>query len=310
MAAETKAGSGVAWLALFVAAAGVGLAFHASRRPAPDREAESEADLLDPKSLENRINNLEGRLETAQNQIVALQERLTKAEKSSEEALSAARGAARVAAELAGPVGTGKGGTPPEGKPPGEDEKKAEGEKILGLIRSGEIPEGGVFTLFRRAQELGVLDEALAEMEKYAAAHAGDPDVQVRLGGAYIVKLMAVPDGMQRGAWSAKSLAACEAALKIDPEHWDAQYMKGMNLSQWPAFMGRQPEAIRTFEKLIEQQERGMADPKFTQTYYQLGNTYRAAGNLDKARKVFARGLELFPEDRQLKEQIDLLDKK
>jgi tetratricopeptide (TPR) repeat protein len=86
--------------------------------------------------------------------------------------------------------------------------------------------------------------------------------------------------------------------------------MKGMNLSQWPAFLGRQPEAIKTFEKLIEQQERGPTNPKYTATYFQLGNTYRAAGNLDKARKVFARGLELYPEDKNLKEQIELLDKR
>src|SRR5690242_8912944 len=115
-------GNGIAWLALFVGAAALGLSFHASRRPASSGDNESEADLLDPKSLENRINNLEGRLETVQNQVVALQERLTKAEKETAEALATARGAARMAADVAGPAGAG-GGTPAE-KDPGEMEKK------------------------------------------------------------------------------------------------------------------------------------------------------------------------------------------
>ena len=60
----------------------------------------------------------------------------------------------------------------------------------------------------------------------------------------------------------------------------------------------------------LRAQERGAPDARYSQTYYQLGNTYRAAGNLEKARKVFARGLEVFPEDKQLKEQLELLDKK
>jgi len=307
MAAE--GGSGVAWVALLVGAAGVGLALNAAHRPAPDREAESEADLLDPKSMENRIADLEGRLEKAQNRLATLEERATKTEKATEEAAGIARGAARLAGDLAGATGTG-GGKPAEDDPKKaeEDAKRAEGEKLLAAIRGGEIPDS--FALFRKAGELGVLDKALAEMEKYVEAHPESVDARIDLAGAYIVKLMAVPEGMERGAWSQKSVAACEAALKIDPENWDAQYMKGMNLSQWPAFLGRQPEAIKTFEKLIEQQERGAPNPRYTQTYYQLGNTYRAAGNLEKARKVFARGLELYPEDKQLKEQIDLLDKR
>lgn len=299
----SSSGAAVAWIALFAGAAGIGLALKAGKQAPVSRDAESETDLLDAKSMENRLNDAEGRLESAQKRIAALEERLTKAERTAEEAAGLARSAAGAVAGAVYPTGApadgGKG-----------TEKPTDGESLLAQIREGRIPEDGTFALFQKAKDLGVLDEALKEMEKYAAAHPGDADVQVELASAYIVKLMAVPDGMERGTWSMKSLAACENALKIDPEHWDAQFTKGMNLSQWPAFLGKQPEAIRTFEKLIEQQERGAPDPGYAQTYYQLGNTYRTAGNLEKARKVFTRGLELFPEDKQLREQLDLLDKK
>ena len=302
-------GGGVAWLALVAAAGALGLAIHAGRKAGPGKGAESEVDLLDAKSLEGRLHDVEGRLEESQKRLTALEERFEKVSKDAAEASAQARNATRILAEKGGAAAV----SPAEdeaGRKASEEEKRVEGERLLAVIRDGQIPEGGVFAMFNRLRDIGYLDKALAELEKYAKAHADDADTQVELAGAYIVKLMAVPDGMERGAWSMKSLAACEEALRSQPEHWGAQYMKGMNLSQWPAFLGKQPEAIKTFEKLIEQQERGAPEARYAQSYYQLGNTYRSAGNMEKARKVFARGLEIFPEDKQLREQLELLDKK
>ncbi len=307
--------SALAWIALLVGAAGVGLGIRAGMAPPKDRDQDSMADLMDAPSLENRINNLEGRLESSSQRIKDLEGRLTKAEAAAEEAGKAARqartlfeDAARAQAQ-ANPKGPGVVPATAAGSEEDAD-RKAAAETLLATIRDGKIPEGGVFALFLKAKELGVLDQALAEMEKYAAAHADDPDAQVELATAYIQKLMSVPEGMERGAWSMKSITSCEAALKLNPEHWGAQFIKGMNLSQWPAFLGKQPEAIRTFEKLIEQQERSAPDPKYAQTYFQLGTTYRAAGNLEKARSAFARGLELYPDNKQIKDQIEMLDRK
>jgi tetratricopeptide (TPR) repeat protein len=309
----TNPSSALAWIALVVGAAGVGLALRAGTTSSKEKEEDGMSDLLDARSMENRLNGAEGRLETAAQRIKDLEGRLTRAEAAADEAGRIARQASRLIEETArarsGPKGAGV--ISPTGTPAEEDaDRKAAADAVLSQIREGKIPEGGVFNLFLKAKDLGILDQALAEMEKYAAAHADDPDAQVELAAAYIQKLMAVPEGMERGAWSQKSINSCEAALKINPEHWSAQFIKGMNLSQWPAFLGKQPEAIRTFEKLIEQQERTAPDPKFAQTYFQLGTTYRAAGNTEKARAVFARGLELYPENKQIKDQIEMLDKK
>lgn len=314
--ATTPSSSALAWVALLVGAAGVGLALRAGSSAPKEKEQDSMADLMDARSMENRLHDVEGRLESATQRIKDLESRAAKAEAAAEEAGRVAREARGRLEEMArgpsGAKGAGAGAAvSATSQSPEEDaERKAAVEGLLSTIREGRIPEGGAFALFQKAKDLGILDQALAEMEKYAAAHADDPDAQVELATAYIQKLMAVPEGMERGAWSQKAISSCDAALKVSPEHWAAQYIKAMNLSQWPAFLGKQPEAIRTFEKLIEQQERSPSDPKFAQTYYQLGNTYRAAGNLDKARAVFTRGLEMFPDNKQLKDQIELLDKK
>jgi tetratricopeptide (TPR) repeat protein len=297
-------GGAVSWVALAAATAAIGVAVFAGGPRSAKEPADEDADLLDAKSLENRLHDAETRLEAAEKRLQEALDRLDRAEKAPREAGPGGAGGTGTGAAPPTAVGPDAPGTPEDAA------KKAEAEDLLRSIREGRLPEDGVFAAFTKAKDLGVLDEALAEMEKYAAAHADDPDAQVDLAGAYIVKLMQVPDGMERGTWSAKSIAACEAALKIDPEHWGGQFTKAMNLSQWPAFLGKQPEAIRTFEKLVEQQERSPSDPRFAQTYYQLGNTYRTAGNVEKAKEVFRRGLERFPDNRPLKEQLDLLDKR
>jgi tetratricopeptide (TPR) repeat protein len=298
----------VAWAAVLLGGAGLAVGLRAGGGGGAAAPRDDDRDLLDARSAENRIADLEARLEQAQNRLDAAEGRLGKAEEKAEGALDTARNALRLHGEK-GALGVAGGAAPPA-EDPEVAARKAKGAEILARIREGRIPEEGVLPFFQEAKDAGVLDEALKEMEAWAKARADDPDAQVDLAQAYIAKLMAVPDGMERGTWSMKSLAACEAALKIQPEHWSAQFVKGMNLSQWPAFLGKQPEAIRTFEKLIEQQERSPPQAEFAQTYFQLGTVYRSAGNVDKAREAFRKGLAAFPEHRALKDQLELLDKR
>ena len=289
----------IAWAALAVAVLSFAL------RPRAGSAPDSDADLGDSKSLENRINDLEGRMEAAEMRQREADERIAKTERLAHEA----SGNAARAVDLV----KGAGGTSPVVDSKDQPTEKARNEKkeqILAAIRSGRLGEQDVMEIFGNAKDLGFLDEALAEMEKYAVAHAQEADAQVDLAGAYVVKLMSVANDMEKGTWSMKSIQACERALKIEPEHWGAQFVKGMNLSQWPDFMGKQPEAIRTFEKLVEQQERSPPKEEFAETYYHLGNIYRKTGNTSKALEVFKRGLALFPDDKVLREQIEVIEKR
>lgn len=300
----------VSWAALVLAVAGLGIALTSGKaRTGGVVETESEADLGDRASLENRLHDAETRLEAAERRIRDLEPRVAAAERSSATAAGEAARAVEMARGAGGGAGTVvEGGSAP--LPATDAGRKAELEAILTSLRGGTFSRDSIFDLMTRARELGGLDEALREMEKYAASRATDPNVQVAMGTAYAAKLLSVPDGPERGQWAMKSLASYEAALKLDPEHWDAQFAKAFNLSRWPAFLGRQPEAIQTFERLIEQQERSPQDPRFAQTYFQLGNTYREAGNTDKALEVFRRGLQAFPGDQALRDQIQLLEKR
>lgn len=293
----------VSWAALALAAAALVAALSGGGDSGP-LETEDESDLASAENLESRLHDVEGRLEAAERRLSEMDPRLGRVERTAEAALGEARAAA---AGGSGTTATAGGADP---VPAGDAEKRAALDALVASIRSGSFSAEGAFALMERARQLGGIDEALKEMEAYAAAHGTEPGALVNLGLAYSSKLLSVPEGPERGAWAMKALQSYENALKIDPDHWEARFQRAFNLSQWPPYLNRQPESIRGFEELVELQERGTPEARHVNAYIQLGNTYRAAGNSEKALEAFRRGLARFPENETLRKQVELLEKR
>ncbi|MHC4821825.1 MAG: tetratricopeptide repeat protein, partial [Planctomycetota bacterium] len=271
-----------------------------------ESDTDDMSDLSDPASLEGRLNDVETRLEEMQGRLEAMNAGIEDVGRRADDAQVMATAAAeRSRGQGADDASSAVGGVT------AADEKKAadaaELGRILQTLRDGAVSGENLHEILSRARDLGGLDEAVAAVEAWAAGRKTDPDARVMLGWAYTEKLLAVPDGPERGQWANKALMSYDEALRLDPSHWDAQFQKSMNLSQWPAFLGRQKDAIEGFEKLVKQQESGASEDRFAETYFQLGNTYRAAGNLEKAKEAFQRGLDRFPDSKRLKDQLDVL---
>ena len=160
--------------------------------------------------------------------------------------------------------------------------------------------------LWEEIRNTGRMDEVLAEYERLAKLQPDNPDVQAALGTAYIQKIFDVGSGPLAGKFGTLADEAYDRALEADPEHWVARFSKAVSLSNWPEFLGKAPEAIRQFEILIEQQEHQTTQPHFAQTYFILGNMQLKTGKREKALEVWRRGLALFPDDEELREQIRL----
>lgn len=151
----------------------------------------------------------------------------------------------------------------------------------------------------------GLVDALVAEFEKRAELDPNDPDAQVELGSAYLQKLFTVGSGPEQGTWANKADKAFDAALALDSNHWDARFSKAVSLSFWPPVFGKQKDAIRNFETLIEQQSSSSSkDPRFAQTHLLLGNLYQQSGNAAKANETWAAGLALYPDSAALKEKL------
>jgi tetratricopeptide (TPR) repeat protein len=186
---------------------------------------------------------------------------------------------------------------------PSADEGPIDLETAVASICDPRFPSGDKQRLWGRLREAGLLDQAVAAIEKLARENPQDPDLQTEAGNAFIQKLVTVND-IEKGVWALKADKSYDAALALDDRHWGARFSKAVSLSFWPAIMGKQPEAIRQFEMLIGQQETAPARPEFSQTYVFLGNLHMQQGNRDKAMETWRRGAALFPADPELADRL------
>jgi len=180
-------------------------------------------------------------------------------------------------------------------------------EIIRALSRTGlGNPESQ--ELFQKLRELGRIDEYVSAMEKLAAEDPENAELQVALGHAYMQKLFAVGNTPEAGPWAMKSDGAFARALELDDHNWAARFSKAVSLSNWPAFLGRGPEAIEHFETLLEQQAALPPRDEFALTYLFLGNMQQAGGEREKAIATWKAGLALFPNMDQLRSAVELAE--
>jgi tetratricopeptide (TPR) repeat protein len=95
------------------------------------------------------------------------------------------------------------------------------------------------------------------------------------------------------------------AALKIDPANYEAQLVKSISQTFWPADPARDGQVVQTLAGLIDRQETMTPQPDFAQTYLYLGNEYQKIGQPDKALATWQLGLAKFPNDPALLGKIN-----
>jgi tetratricopeptide (TPR) repeat protein len=176
-------------------------------------------------------------------------------------------------------------------------------EKLLDPTLSSR-EQSALWTEYAKA---GLVDALVAEFEKRAELDPTDPDRKVELGNAYLQKLFTGGIvGPEAGVWATKADKAFDAALAIDETHWEARFTKAIALSNWPPFLGRQPEAIRQFEMLIEQQSQMPKQPLFPETHLILGNMYLQIGEKEKAIAAWQAGAALYPEYEEFAKKLQM----
>jgi tetratricopeptide (TPR) repeat protein len=152
--------------------------------------------------------------------------------------------------------------------------------------------------------------DVIKGIEKEIEKNPNDPNLHVALAAAWTAELINQPPGPQQGLMWGKVGASYDAALTLEPNHWQARFGKAFGTSMAPEFLGMRPEAIRQFEELKEIQGRRAPEPQHAQVYFRLGTLYKDAGNAEKARSLWAEGLKLFPDNQELKDTLEASTKK
>jgi len=158
--------------------------------------------------------------------------------------------------------------------------------------------------IWKEAVDAGQLDDLVALFEDRAQRDPGSADAQLDLGKAYLQKVFKSGGGPEAGKWAIQADKSFDAALADDDHHWEARFSKAVSLSFWPPVFGKQTEAIKQFEILIDQQRSAAPIPAHAQTWLLLGNMYQQLGRADQALATWQSGLALFPDNPQLAQQI------
>jgi tetratricopeptide (TPR) repeat protein len=228
-------------------------------------------------------------------------------------AVSTAPGAPGIADAPAAPVATA--GEAPEAPDAAESSGEAAPKKtpqevvraLVGKPFGYDESNRLVWWLSRNKDQIAAV---IAGLEKEIEKDPNDPNLHVALAAAWTAELINKPPGPQQGLMWGKVGAAYDAALALDPNHWQARFGKAFGTSMAPEFLGLRPEAIRQFEELKEIQGRGAPEPQHAQVYFRLGTLYKDAGNAEKARSIWAEGLKLFPDNEELKGTLEASTKK
>ncbi len=159
--------------------------------------------------------------------------------------------------------------------------------------------------LLKKLKNSGELDAAIAELKQRTADNPNDPGIPTALGEA-IMNKFPVKDFNEAAMLGLQIDQSFDAALKLDPANWEAQFYKADSMSYWPDVAGNKgPELIQRLSGLIDQQEKMTPQPQFARTYVLLGDQYQKAGQSTYAQSTWQLGLAKFPNDSALQKRVN-----
>ena len=169
------------------------------------------------------------------------------------------------------------------------------------------VPPDELKTLLGEVAKRGEQDAAIAAVKALIEAHPRDPKLRYLLAKATYARLMleSTPAGYEK--WGDLTVAAWDQALDLDPDYWEPRFERAEYFTYFPESEGKTPEVISEFEKLIAKQGGSIANPRFARSYAHLSRMYLRVGKRDKAIQLLRDGSALFPDDPELRKQLEVL---
>ena len=111
-----------------------------------------------------------------------------------------------------------------------------------------------------------------------------------------------ITDPTDLGIYALQADQQFNAALKIDPNNWEANFVQASSKYYWPPDAQRDAETAQQLANLIDQQDTMNSSPAFAQTYAALAKQYQKMGKVDEAAATLNLGLQKFPSDPTLQQ--------
>ena len=162
--------------------------------------------------------------------------------------------------------------------------------------------------LWEKLKGEGGLDSIMAELKQRAVDNPHDPVIPSTLGQAELHKADVISRNggniSEMGMLGMQADQSFDAALKLDPSNWEAQFFKAAALFHWPAEMNKGQEVIQRLSNLIDQQEATTSQPQYAQTYVILGEQYQKGGQPAYAEQTWRLGMARFPNEKSFQQHL------
>ena len=162
---------------------------------------------------------------------------------------------------------------------------------------------------WRQLREAGQLDQAIEALKQGVEQNPASAAYPAALGQAQLQKADVLSHNAgaisEMGILGMQADQNFDAALKLDPSNWEAQFFKAVAMSYWPLELSKGDEVIQRLSRLIDQQEAMPPQDQFAQTYVVLGDQYRKMGKLDYAAATWLIGVQKFPGNGALQQKVN-----
>lgn len=181
-------------------------------------------------------------------------------------------------------------------------------KKALSVLLSSQSSFDDKQAALKQLREANQLDQAVEALKQGATNNPTSVEYPTALGELYLQQAgVAARTGKsinEMGILGMQADQNFDAALKLDPSNWDAQFFKAAALAHWPAELNKGDEVVQRFSALIDQQETMTPQPHFAKTYILLGDQYQKMGKPDYANATWQMGATKFPSDPVLQKKL------
>jgi len=151
----------------------------------------------------------------------------------------------------------------------------------------------------------GKLADLISDLRKQATENPDSAEIPALMGEAMLQSISPDMEMNQKGILAMGADQQFDAALKADPNNWEANYYKAASLSHWPPGLNKGDEVQQRFNDLIDTQEKAATPlPEYVRSYVVYGDYFQSIGNKDAAKAVWQRGVALFPNDPALTKRL------
>jgi len=147
-------------------------------------------------------------------------------------------------------------------------------------------------------------DRSIHYFAKLTADHPNSANLYLNYGFAYVDKIP-VAGSITQVILANTALGEFSKAVEIRPS-WIAFYTRGMSYLFWPKILNKAPLGVADLEKALAMQRDGPKKAYYVRTYIALGDGFCKMDHMDKAREIWHKGLDEFPDNPQLKDRLSL----